>query len=123
MRFHQDGRRRFIGDIFSTPWGDINAVTLYPGVRIGWHRHQKQVDHIFVLYGSVEIRAMDREGKWHRWDMDAPHGAHVCIPPQWWHGYASADGATLIQFNGPGKWTENNPDEERHPIDDEMPWI
>lgn len=120
MRFHTDTRRTFWGDIFDTPFGDINAVQLHPGVVMAWHRHQHQDDHLFILYGDALIRAIDPTGVLHYWDFKAPLGEPILIPRRWWHGYTSRQGATLIQFNGPGKW--DGSDEERHPIDDEMPW-
>ncbi len=120
MRYHEDSRRRFWGDIFETPDGDINVVQLHPGVVIAWHRHQFQNDRIFVVYGTVRIQAISEDGHRHRWDLDAPKAYPVLIKRNWWHGYSSREGATLIQYNGPTKW--DGTDEERHPIDDEMPW-
>ncbi len=122
MRVHFDNRRRFVGDIFGRPDGDFNAVTLFPGVVIAWHRHQFQDDGIYVLYGSATIQAIDLDGKRHRWDMEAPHGLPVLISRGWWHGYSSQDGATILSFNGPGKYDEFQPDEERKSTT-EIPWI
>lgn len=119
MRYHADGRRTFWGDIFATEFGDINVVQLNPGVVIAWHRHRRQDDRIFVVYGSVHIQAIDPSGCRHNWHLDAPKSLPVWIKSWWWHGYTSKDGATLIQFNGPGKW--DGTDEERMSLD-EIPW-
>lgn len=119
MRYHLDGRRQFIGDVFGTEVGDFNAVTLFPGVTIAWHRHHHQDDKVYVLYGSATVQAIDPEGQRHRWDVDAPHGHPIFLPRGWWHGYSSPEGATILQFNGPRKW--DGTDEERHPIG-EAPW-
>jgi quercetin dioxygenase-like cupin family protein len=121
MRVHFDGRRRFVGDLFGREDGDFNAVTLFPGVVIAWHRHQFQDDGIYALYGNLTIQAIDLEGIRHRWDLDAPHALPIFIPRGWWHGYSTVAGATILSFNGPRKW--DGTDEERHPIDAEMPWI
>lgn len=122
MRYHEDARRRFWGDLFATDFGDINVVQLHPGVVIAWHRHQFQDDRLFVVYGQVHIQAIEENGQRHGWYLDAPKAFPVLIKRGWWHGYSSREGATLVQFNGPGKWSEINSDEERHPIDDTMPW-
>lgn len=119
MRYHEDSRRRFWGDLFTTDFGDINVVQLHPGVAIAWHRHAHQDDRLFVVYGQVCVQAIDDEGTRHRWDLDAPKALPIWIQRGWWHGYSSREGATLVQFNGPGKW--DGTDEERHPIG-EAPW-
>lgn len=119
VRYHEDSRRRFWGDLFATEFGDINVVQLHPGVTIGWHRHAHQDDRLFVVYGRIRVQAIDDEGTRHRWDLDAPTAQAVWIKRGWWHGYSSPEGATIVQFNGPGKW--DGTDEERHPIG-EAPW-
>ena len=128
MRYHKDDRRTFWGDIFELPNGDINVVHLYPKTTIAWHRHQFQDDRICVIRGDLTLQAIDPEGIRHSWILDADAfdlamaGVQppVVIPRGWWHGYSSRWGAAILSFNGPGKWTGE--DEERHPIDDEMPW-
>ena len=119
MRYHADARRRFWGDIFRTAEYDINAVQLFPGVVIAWHRHQYQDDKLFALYGQVDLQAIDPEGQRHTWNMDSHTQLPVCIPRGWWHGYQSRYGATLIQLNGPRKY--DGSDEERMGLD-VMPW-
>lgn len=120
MRVHSDARRRFVGDIFDTPDGDINITQLHPGVVVAWHRHQKQDDRIYCAFGRLHVQAISPTGQRHQWWLDSPHSHAVTIPSNWWHGYATTDGAVIVSFNGPGKW--DGSDEERHPIDDEMPW-
>lgn len=120
MRYHEDARRRFWGALFPDLPGDVNVVQLFPGIVIAWHRHERQDDRIAVIYGSVCIQAIDPDGERHRWDLDAPTAQPVLIPRHWWHGYTSLEGATLVSFNGPGKWTGE--DEQRMSLT-EMPWI
>jgi len=120
MRFHEDERRRFWGDIFDTPFGDINLVVLNPGTTIAWHRHKHQDDHLWCVSGKLLVEAIHPNGRL-RWYLSAPDGRVAIIPRNSWHGYSSPEGATILQFNGPGKW--DGTDEERHPIDEEMPWI
>ena len=119
MRVHTDARRRFVGDIFGTEHGDFNAVTLYPGVVVAWHRHRFQDDRIYALQGDLTIKAIDPEGMRHEWNLDGPDSLPIFIPRGWWHGYKSESGATVLSFNGPAKW--NGTDEERLSLD-EMPW-
>ena len=119
MRYHADERRCFWGDIFELPNGDINVAKLHPGITIAWHRHQFQDDRIKVVDGDLHLQVIDPEGTrhgWHLYDFDEP----VFIPRGWWHGYYTFNGAAILSFNGPRKW--DGTDEERHPIDDEMPW-
>lgn len=119
MRLHKDDRRAFWGDIFGLPNGDVNVVKLKPGITIAWHRHQHQDDHVWLLEGDVLLQAIDTNGERERWTMAAPWEYPVLIPRRWWHGYSTVHGATLVQFNGPGKW--DGSDEERRGFE-EMPW-
>jgi hypothetical protein len=73
-----------------------------------------------VLYGTLTLQAIDDKGIRHKWDLGAPHAEPVSIPRGWWHGYSSRDGATILSFNGPTKW--DGTDEQRHAIDETMPW-
>ena len=121
MRFHSDDRRRFWGDIFDTPNGDINVVELAHHVPIAWHRHRKQDDHIFLLDGMLEIKMfLDSPNKMYS-IMLRNRDEIVEIPRGWWHGYKScwSGTTTILQFNGPGKW--DGTDEERMSLD-EIPW-
>lgn len=120
MRYHADARREFWGDIFETEFGDINAVTLHPGIIIAWHRHQSQDDHIFCLQGEVLVQAIAPNGERAQWYLRCPDDRIVTVTRNFWHGYSSPRGAILIQFNGPGKW--DGSDEERMSLE-EMPWI
>lgn len=121
MRFHEDHRRVFWGDVFELPNGDINVVKLNAHAVIAWHRHQKQDDHIFCIEGDVLVQTIDADGQRTRWYLSAPDDRIVTIPRNSWHGYSTPHGATILQFNGPSKWTENNPDEERMSLE-EVPW-
>lgn len=123
MRFHQDHRRTFYGDIFDTPTGDVNVVYLTPHVPIAWHRHQHQDDHLWLVQGALRIRCFrdsPEDGVDHT--MVTLPGARrvIVIPRGEWHGYEALMRETIVlQFNGPGKYSPE--DEERHPIGDD-PW-
>lgn len=117
MRHHADGRREFWGDIFELPNGDLNVVKLKPHVPIAWHRHQRQTDRLFLVSGKLRVGIVG----------DAPEfftlmpGQTLTIPQNRFHGYeAIGRNTVVVQFNGPGKY--DGSDEERHPIDAEMPW-
>lgn len=123
MRFHQDHRRTFYGDIFETPQGDVNVVYLTPHVPIAWHRHQHQDDHLWLVSGVLRVQAF-RDGLEDRIEhiMVALPGARrvIEVSAGEWHGYEALEPNTVVlQFNGPGKWSGE--DEERHPIED-APW-
>lgn len=109
----------FWGDVFGLPNGDVNVVHLKPGVIIAWHRHQKQDDHIFVVDGSVLVQAISQDGVREQWYLSRPDDRIAVIPRNHWHGYSTPGGATILQFNGPGKWTGE--DEERASLTD-IPW-
>jgi quercetin dioxygenase-like cupin family protein len=119
VRYHEDARRRFWGDIFELASGDINLVRLNPGAVIAWHRHQNQDDRIWCVSGEVLVQAIYPSGRM-KWYLSARDDSVAMILRNSWHGYSSPEGATILQFNSPGKW--DGTDEERHPIDDEMPW-
>lgn len=123
MRYHADERRRFYGDLFSNPDGDINVVYLAPHIPIGWHRHQKQSDRIFLIQGVLRIRVWaDDALSYIEHILVAVPGERqvIHIPNDTWHGYeAITDDTILLQFNGPGKW--DGSDEERKSFE-EVPW-
>lgn len=124
MRYHADDRREFWGDIFDTPGGDVNIVRLGRNHDpIAWHRHQRQTDHIFLVNGCAGIRTRQSADDIQKvYILHEDHGrGPIAIPAGLWHGYgAYLPNTVLLQFNGPGKW--DGTDEERHPIDEEMPW-
>ena len=122
VRFHEDERRSFYGDIFDTSEGDVNLVCLKHGKPIAWHRHQRQDDRLFLVSGKLLVKT----------HLDMEQGTTTLMDHAWrgplilrcghWHGYQALEPLTIVlQFNGPGKW--DGTDEERHPIDAEMPWI
>lgn len=125
VRFHQDARRTFYGDIFDTPTSDVNVVYLTPHVPIAWHRHQQQDDHLWLISGMLRVKSFlshPDDGSLLEHVMLALPGARrvVVIDHGEWHGYeALAKNTVLLQFNSPSKW--NGTDEERHPIG-EPPW-
>ena len=121
MRFHSDERRLFYGDIFETPNGDINVVYPTKGVPIGWHRHQHQDDHLFLVSGLLLVRSFE-EGCRKGWENVLLPGQNpVVIDSNTWHGYEALEDDTIVlQFNGPGKW--DGSDEERMSFD-KIPWI
>jgi dTDP-4-dehydrorhamnose 3,5-epimerase-like enzyme len=121
VRHHVDVRRTFYGDIFANPDGDTNVVYLRPHVPIGWHRHQRQADRLFLISGVLRVRVFDhdpRDAVEHM--LTARDRGVLHIPENRWHGYeALTEHTILLQFNGPGKWTGE--DEERLSLD-EIPW-
>jgi dTDP-4-dehydrorhamnose 3,5-epimerase-like enzyme len=129
MRYHEDERRRFYGDIFDH-WngdlkGDINVVYLNECGPIAWHRHMQQDDRLFLVSGALRVRMFLDHAPKDRTEhiLVAIHGERkvLTIPRFWWHGYEALVPDTIIlQFNGPTKW--DGADEARHPIDDEFPW-
>jgi len=123
VRFHEGERRRFYGDVFELPNGDVNVVYLTPNVPIAWHRHQHQDDHLWLISGLLRVRWFSEEtGEHLEHAMVALPGARkvVTIPMGWWHGYcAVAKNTVVLQFNGPGKY--DGSDEERKSLKDK-PW-
>jgi dTDP-4-dehydrorhamnose 3,5-epimerase-like enzyme len=122
VRVHRDTRRDFFGDIFELPNGDLNVVKLKRHVPIAWHRHQHQVDRLFCVSGRVRVGMRQEfadEDSTEHW-FTLREGCTLMVPSNTWHGYESLtkDGV-LVQFNSP---KYNPDDEQRHPIDDEMPW-
>lgn len=128
VRYHSDDRRAFWGDIFDTVGGDFNAVCLKPHIPIAWHRHWKQDDQLFLLSGRLRVQwfheqLLEITPPINRidWELNENNRGPLFLPRDYWHGYEALEPNTVIlQFNGPGKW--DGTDEERHPIDDEMPW-
>lgn len=121
MRFHEDHRRVFYGDLFELANGDVNVVRLKANAVIAWHRHQHQDDHIFCIEGDVLVQTIDPDGQRMRWYLSAPDERVLTVGRNYWHGYSSPKGAIILQFNGPGKWTEDNLDEERMSLEG-APW-
>ena len=123
MRFHEDARRKFWGDIFATDQGDINIVRPKKGVFIGWHRHQHQDDRIFLVQGILRLRVFETDpADGREWILvDTDDRLPLWVGRKKWHGYtALTDDTIILQFNGPGKWSGE--DEERKDPK-EVPWI
>lgn len=123
MRYHVDERRRFYGDVFSNPDGDINVVYLEPHVPIGWHRHQHQTDRLWLVQGILRLRVFQRaphkDGVEHILVDTRGERSVIVIPPNHYHGYeALTEDTIVLQFNQP-KWTGE--DEERLSFE-EVPW-
>jgi dTDP-4-dehydrorhamnose 3,5-epimerase-like enzyme len=121
MRYHADWRRQFWGDIFDTPHGDINIVRPCWGVPIGWHRHQRQEDRLWVISGALRVRLFfDSPADGIEWMLGPRSGHVVGVPENHWHGYEAMSPDTIVlQYNSPGKW--DGSDEERLSFD-EVPW-
>jgi len=124
MRFHQDERRTFYGDIFANPDGDTNVVYLTPHVPIAWHRHQRQADRLFVVSGVLRVRVFcedyQTDGVEHLLANTLKVRTVLHISAGYWHGYeALVENTVILQFNGPGKW--DGSDEERLSME-EVPW-
>jgi len=120
MNVHRDHRRHFFGDIFDTEFGDVNVVYLEPHIPIGWHRHQRQDDQLFLVSGAVTVKEIWPSGTRHVQRLDYVQRGPVMIPRGNWHGYeATEPGTILVQWNGPGKY--DGTDEERLSFADE-PW-
>jgi len=120
MRTHRDERRLFYGDIFDTPFGDINIVALARHVPIAWHRHQRQDDNLFLVSGRLRVQIIDDAGARVAWVLSSKNRGSLKIGRGSWHGYEALTSNTIVlQFNAPGKW--DGSDEERMSLD-EMPW-
>lgn len=66
--------------------GQVNVVTLQPGVTIAWHRHERQDDHLYVVQGTVKVGTV-RSGL-ARFEVLSEWGPRDCyIPRGIWHGY------------------------------------
>ena len=123
VRYHTDERRTFFGDIFPNRDGDINLVELHQGVFVGWHRHQKQDDRLFLVSGVLRLRIFETtpavDGV--EWILtETEDRLPYFIPRNHWHGYeALTDDTVVLQFNGPAKY--DGRDEERLSVE-EMPW-
>ena len=101
MRVHVDDRRLFYGDVFGTPDGDLNIVTLFAGgPPCAWHRHESQTDQFFVIRGTVKVGWIDRggHGGWITLCREQP--GPVTIEPGWWHGYQvlGREDAVVVQW-------------------------
>jgi len=123
MRHHVDVRREFWGNVFpSCREGDINLVRPTQNVFIGWHRHQRQDDRLFLVNGVLRLRIFTNSpADGVEWILvETPDRAAIVVPRNTWHGYeALTDDTVVMQFNSPGKW--DGTDEERLDLE-AMPW-
>jgi dTDP-4-dehydrorhamnose 3,5-epimerase-like enzyme len=109
VRQHGDDRRlawlEVLGDLLP---GDLNVTTVYPGAKLGWHRHWHQDDYMLVVAGTlkvgcwreIDIGPEDEVGRDLIWTtLDARHPQTYRIPAGWWHGYMALGGeATIITY-------------------------
>ena len=109
VRQHGDDRRlawlEILGDLLP---GDLTVTTVYPGAKLGWHRHWHQDDYMLVVAGTLKVGCWrdvetDIEGMAERdvvWrTLDARHPETYRIPADWWHGYCAIGGeATALTY-------------------------
>jgi dTDP-4-dehydrorhamnose 3,5-epimerase-like enzyme len=118
MRVHEDARRRFIADLFPTA-GDVNVVYLHSPDPIAWHRHQKQTDFIYCIWGRLRVCLVRPGSKdvavYGLTGADDP----LEIPPDTWHGYEPLSAQVILVSYLSRKYDPT--DEERAPLD-AFPW-
>ena len=105
------------------PDGDINIVRPSWGVPIGWHRHQKQDDRLFLVQGVLRLRLFETSPRTDgvEWILtETDDRLPLWIQRNRWHGYEALTPDTIVlQYNGPGKY--DGTDEERLSFTD-TPW-
>jgi len=108
-----------VADLFPTP-GDVNVITIFPGITNAWHRHQLQDDYFYVIKGSVKLAIVDPEGATRVWLLDEAAAEVVRVPRNHWHGYENVgpERAIMLVYLTQ-KYNVN--DEERRALS-EMPW-
>ena len=124
-------------EIFRTDWDAATApvvhaihVSLRSGAISAWHCHERQVDRLFVVHGSLRLVLYDgREASCTRGKVDvlilSPlRPTQVAIPPGVWHGLQNLEPDTSMFVNMfDHAYRYDDPDEWRLPPDtDAIPW-
>lgn len=111
-------------ELFSK-FGQVYVTAAYPGVVKAWHRHEKQYDHLAVVWGMAKVVLYDgRDGSPTRDQIDefflgAQNPLLLRIPPLVWHGFKCiGEGATLVVNCPTEPYDYRVPDEQRLPPDD-----
>jgi dTDP-4-dehydrorhamnose 3,5-epimerase len=118
-------------EVYRNDWDDGQPaiaqaifVTLRAGAVSAWHRHERQLDRIFVVAGSVKLVLFDdrpdsaTRGGVNEFFLDRARPTLVTVPPGLWHGLQSlgvSDSAFLNFFDR--LYDHADPDEWRLPVE------
>lgn len=109
MNHTKDYRGKSWWDIFPFNKGQINFTHNYKGTIRAFHRHEKQTDWWFCIYGEARVIL---DGK----DVYMSKGDLIEIPPHTWHGLEALEDFGLLYYTTE-KFDKENPDEQRAPFD------
>ena len=82
------------------PWGSftvlddtmthkVKSLTVNPGHRLSYQRHQQRAEHWFVVIGTATVTIDDRE-------YTVEQGEHIDIPTMAWHRIENRGDTDLI---------------------------
>jgi dTDP-4-dehydrorhamnose 3,5-epimerase len=112
-------------DPFFPGFGQVYVTQSLNGVVKAWYRHRQQVDQIAAITGLVKLVLYDdrslspTNGLLNEIILGELAPKLVQIPPGVWHGFKAIGptDAFLLHLNSIA-FDQNNPDEERLPMDD-----
>ena len=103
-------------------FGQVYMTTTFPGVVKGWHKHEKQTDHIACVAGMLKLVLYDgRKGSpTHKEISQFYIGVHnpmlVQVPAGIYHGWMCVSEEEAIVVNIPNEMFDHeHPDEQRLP--------
>ncbi|MFC1739010.1 dTDP-4-dehydrorhamnose 3,5-epimerase family protein [Planctomycetota bacterium] len=125
-----------LGEIFRADdqwfekFGQVYFTTTYPGVVKAWHFHKKQIDHIYVIKGTVKIALFDmRDGSPTKGVVNEVYPGEHCpglvrIPPGIAHGWMCVSEEEAYIVNVASEiYNYSKPDEFRiDPHDNDIPY-
>ena len=91
MNLKKDYRGKTWWDVFPIGKGQINFTHNYKGTIRAFHRHKKQTDYWFCVYGEAWIIL---DGK----SMYISQGDYIEIPPDTWHGLQALEDMGLLYW-------------------------
>ena len=126
-----------ITELFRVDWGIVENevqhiihVALRAGTIAGWHRHELQTDHIFVISGVCKLVLFDprhgspTHGQVDVFNLSPMRPTLVVVPPGVWHAIQSmaSDTSSFINFFD-RPYVYEDPDEYTLPADSpEIPY-
>jgi quercetin dioxygenase-like cupin family protein len=112
MVHKKDYRGKNWWDIFPFLRGQVNFTHNYKGTIRAFHRHQKQMDYWFCVYGEARVNL---DGK----EIYMSQGDYLEIPPKTWHGMEALTDCGIIYYTTAksNDLPKEERDEERAPFD------
>jgi dTDP-4-dehydrorhamnose 3,5-epimerase len=110
---------------YKNDFGQIYTTTVRPGVIKAWHLHEKQIDRMYLISGTVKLVLHDcrdnciTKGFNNDFILSELDPKLIVIPSNVAHGFMNIGTETAVILNVPTEpYNDRKPDEIRYPFDE-----